>query len=288
VDDKFDLVENVSETGNDSNEAINQGSIDSPHGSNVNNADLLHVSPVESSSSLVGGQVQKSDDNVMHSGDYDLGNCGFGIDILCSHDKSIAAEDTDAKTNVSTENLPYESHAPSVKLSENDDLVMAASEEFGKKLAEVEFDLLEDDCETAKCEHEALNSSSIKSPQRSIVNDFNLLHGSLGDFSSYFDEDVQKPDDKIMHCGSGKSESGVDAFCFPDESIVAKNNESTQNLPYEGNSSSVQYSDGGTLDLFMTTGELISSSTYPMATLGINAVLFLNILLFIAYINKFP
>jgi len=264
MDDKFDLVEDVSETGNGSNEAINQGSIDSPHGSNVNNADLLHVSPVESSSPLVGGQIQKSDDDVMHSGDYDLRNCGFGIDILYSHDKSIAAEDTDAKTNVSMENIPYESHAPSVQLSE----------EFGKKLAEVEFDLLEDECETAKCKDEALNSSRIKTSQGSIVNDFNLLHDSLGDFSSYFDEEVQKPDDEIMHCGSGKSESGVDAFCFPDESIVAKdsdgkNNGSTQKIPCEGNSSSVQYSNGGTHDLFMTTGELISSSTYPMTALGI-------------------
>lgn len=260
VDDKFDLLEDVSETSNGSNEARKQGSIYTPLGSNIKDVDLLHVSPVESSSPF-----HKADDNVMHGGDYDLGNCGFGIDILYSHEKSIAAEDTDAKTNVSMENLPYESHAPSVKLSE----------EFGKKLAEVEFDLLEDDCETA-CKDEALNSSSIKTPQGSIVNDFNLLHDSLGDFSSYFDDEVQKPDDKIMHCGSGKSESGVDAFCFPDESIVAKNidgknNESMQKISYEGNSSSFQYSDG-TQDLSMTTGELHSSSglnTYPMAALGI-------------------
>jgi hypothetical protein len=228
---------------------------------------------VESSSPF-----QKSDDNVMYGGDYDLGNCGFAVDVFCSHDKSIASEDTDEKTIVSMENHPYETHTPIVKFSDDDDLQLAASAEFGKKLVEVEFDLLEDVCETAKCKDEALNSSSIKSPQRSIVNDFNLLHDSLGDFSSYFDDEFQKPDDKILHCGSGKSESGVDAFCFLDESIVAKNtdgknNASIQKNSYAGNSSSVQYSDG-THDLFMTTGELISEGNYNWSGFLISLILY--------------
>ena len=95
-----------------------------------------------------------------------LGNCGFAVDVFCTREKSIAAEDTDEKIIVSMENHRYEGHSPSGKYSDVEDLQLAASAEFGKKLLEVEFDL-EDDCETAKCKNEALNSSSIKSPASS-------------------------------------------------------------------------------------------------------------------------
>jgi hypothetical protein len=106
VNDKFDLPEDVSEIVNGCKEAINQGFIENTHGSNVNNVDLLQ-SLVELRSPLVGGQVQKSDNNVMPDGDYDLRSCGFAVDVFCSHDISIAAKDTDNKTIVSMEKDPY-------------------------------------------------------------------------------------------------------------------------------------------------------------------------------------
>jgi len=65
MDDEYDLPEIVSETSNGRNETRKQGSIYTPLGSNVKCVDLLHVSPVESSSPF-----QESDDNVMHVGDY--------------------------------------------------------------------------------------------------------------------------------------------------------------------------------------------------------------------------
>jgi len=191
--DDNNCVLSEAETGNGSNEAVNQGCIDSRHGLNVNNADRLHVSLVESSSPLVGGQVQKYDDNAMHSGDYDLGNCGFGIDILCSHDISIAAEDIDAKTNVSMENLPYESHAPSVKLSDDDDLVLAASSGTKKVLSETTM-VHKDSSGTRKAEDEAEKIDQINS-QGSVMENINSLNVSRKESNGRSIEQIQNLED---------------------------------------------------------------------------------------------
>lgn len=107
-------------TGKSGAETEKQDDNNSPQGSNVNDLNILQVSPEESGYTLV-EEVHNSDDNVsVHGGIYNARNDGSEVDKICL-DTSIGAKDTDGKANVTDEHLLDEVHSSNdVKSSDPD------------------------------------------------------------------------------------------------------------------------------------------------------------------------
>ena len=110
--DKTDAQEDICGTGKGGAEAEKQDDTSSPQRPDINEVNVLHVSPEESGYPLV------VEGEVHHGGVYSFQNSGSEVDTMCFVDTSIAVKEDDRKTNVPMEHFPDEVHSSNFKHSD--------------------------------------------------------------------------------------------------------------------------------------------------------------------------